>query len=72
MAKAETTAEPVQETLSDNTVVIDQDTVTSTVVVDGNTTIRTYTDGAIQRNFHATPELAQQYANEVAALEGGK
>jgi hypothetical protein len=41
--------------------------VTSTVDVVGNITIRTYSDGAIQRNVWETAEQAQEYAASVAA-----
>lgn len=41
--------------------------VTSTVVVNGNVTVRTYSDGAVQRNVWETPEQAQEYADSVAA-----
>lgn len=44
--------------------------VTSTVEVDGVITIRTYTDGAIQRNVWETPEAAQAYADSVTEQEG--
>lgn len=43
--------------------------VTSTVEVSGNLTIRTYSDGAVQRNFWETPEQAQEYADSVATQE---
>lgn len=51
----------------DQDAIIDQDAVTSTVSVQGVLTIRTYSDGAVQRNVWETPELAQEYADSVAA-----
>ena len=44
--------------------------VTSTVEVQGTVTIRTYTDGAVQRNVWETAERAQEYAASVAEQEG--
>ena len=41
--------------------------VTSAVVVSGNITTRTYSDGAVQRNVWDSPEAAQEYADSVAA-----
>jgi hypothetical protein len=41
--------------------------VTSTVEVIGNVTIRTYTDGSVQRNVWETPEMAAEYAASVVA-----
>lgn len=43
----------------------DETAVTSTVVVDGNITVRTYSDGSIQRNVWESAELAQAYADSV-------
>jgi hypothetical protein len=43
--------------------------VTSTVEVQGVITVRTYSDGAVQRNVWETIEQAQEYADSVAALE---
>lgn len=43
--------------------------VTSTVEVIGAITVRTYSDGAIQRNVWASEELAQEYAASVAKQE---
>lgn len=47
-------------------VVSDAPLVTSTVEVQGVVTIRTYSDGAVQRNVWETEELAQEYADSVA------
>jgi hypothetical protein len=47
-------------------IVSDAPLVTSTVEVQGVMTIRTYSDGAVQRNVWETPELAQEYADSVA------
>jgi hypothetical protein len=47
-------------------IVSDAPPVTSTVEVQGVMTIRTYSDGAIQRNVWETTELAQEYADSVA------
>lgn len=44
--------------------------VSSTVVVEGNITVRTYSDGAVQRNVWETAERAQEYANSVTEQEG--
>lgn len=44
--------------------------ITSTVQVIGLITIRTYSDGAIQRNVWNTGILAQEYADSVALQEG--
>ncbi len=49
---------------------MDEVEVTSTVEVQGTVTIRTYSDGAVQRNVWETTELAQEYAASVAAQEG--
>lgn len=49
---------------------IDVVNVTSTVVVNGSETIRTYSDGSVQRNTWETPEHAQAYASSVAAQGG--
>lgn len=48
----------------------DAPAVTSTVEVQGVLTIRTYSDGIVQRNVWATPEAAQEYAASVAEQEG--
>lgn len=53
--------------LIDQTAIIDQDTVTSTVKVDGSMTIRTYSDGTVQRNAWDSPEAAQEFADSVGA-----
>jgi len=44
--------------------------VTLIVDVVGTTTVRTYTDGAVQRNAWETAEEAQAYAQSVATQEG--
>lgn len=44
--------------------------VISTVEVQGTITIRTYSDGAVQRNVWESAERAQEYADSVAAQEG--
>lgn len=54
----------------DHDAVVDQSAVRSVVDVQGVLTIRTYTDGAVQRNVWPTPELAQEYADSVKAQEG--
>lgn len=46
------------------------DPVTSTVVVTGTVTVRTYSDGAVQRNIWETEDQAAEYAASVAAQEG--
>jgi hypothetical protein len=48
------------------------ETPVTTLAVDifGNVTVRTYTDGTVQRNAWATTELAQEYAQSVADQEG--
>jgi hypothetical protein len=51
-------------------VVSDAPLVTSTVQVIDMITIRTYSDGAIQRNVWESPEAAQAYADSVAEVEG--
>lgn len=43
---------------------------TSMVEVQGVVTIRTYSDGAIQRNVWDSEERAQEYAASVAEQEG--
>jgi hypothetical protein len=40
------------------------------VDVVGTTTVRVYTDGAVQRNAWETAEEAQAYAQSVATQEG--
>lgn len=49
---------------------MNEEAVTSTVEVQGNVTIRTYSDGAVQRNVWETAEDAQEYADSVHAQEG--
>lgn len=44
--------------------------VTSTVQVIDMITIRTYSDGAVQRNVWEFPEAAQAYAASVSEVEG--
>lgn len=44
--------------------------VTSIVEVQGTVTIRTYSDGAVQRNVWESQERAQEYADSVAQQEG--
>jgi len=44
--------------------------ITSTVQVIGLITIRTYSDGAVQRNVWDTAVIAQNYADSVAIQEG--
>ena len=46
---------------------IDVPPVTSTVEVQGSITVRTYSDGSVQRNLWESPERAQEYADSVAA-----
>jgi len=43
--------------------------ITSTVEVSGSMTIRTYSDGAVQRNVWASTALAQEYAASVKEQE---
>lgn len=50
-------------------VIVENVPVSSTVVVDGNITVRTYSDGAVQRNVWESPERAQEYADSVAQQE---
>lgn len=52
--------------------VVDQAKVTSTVEVRGALTVRTYSDGTVQRNTWETAERAQEYADSVHAQEGTK
>lgn len=49
---------------------VDQKKVVSKVKVDGVVTIRTYSDGAIQRNVWPTKEEAEEYAASVAEQKG--
>jgi hypothetical protein len=51
-------------------VLSDAPPVTSTVQVIDLITIRTYSDGAVQRNVWTSPEEAQAYADSVAEVEG--
>lgn len=51
-------------------VVSDAPPVTSTVEVIDMITIRTYSDGTIQRNVWESNERAQAYAASVAEVEG--
>lgn len=51
--------------LIDQAAIVDQDAVTSTVAVDGRTTVRTYSDGAMQEQVWQTAEAAQAYAHSV-------
>lgn len=51
---------------------VNQKTVTSTVKVQGVVTTRTYSDGAVQRNVHASEAAAKEYAASVAQVEGHK
>ena len=44
--------------------------VTSTVQVIDMITIRTYSDGVVQRNVWESAEAAQAYADSVAEVEG--
>lgn len=53
------------DALIDHAACVDQDAVTSTVEVNGVVTVRTYSDGAVQRNIWETEELAQEYADSV-------
>lgn len=50
----------------DHAAVVDQDSVTSTVQVIDMVTIRTYSDGSVQRNVWESNERAQAYADSVA------
>lgn len=43
----------------------------STVEVVGTVTIRTYPDGAVQRNVWESEERAREYADSVIEQEGG-
>lgn len=60
--------EVAQEDLVDQSATVDQGAVTSSVTVDGLNTVRTYSDGATQRNSWATEEEAQAFA---ASVNGG-
>lgn len=42
----------------------------STVVVDGKITTRTYADGAVQQNIWPTEQAAQDYADSVKNPQG--
>lgn len=53
-------------------VVNDAPPVTSTVEVIDMITIRTYSDGAVQRNVWESNERAQAYAASVAEVEGAQ
>lgn len=55
----------------EETTPFEQPPVTSTVEVVGNMTIRTYSDGAIQRNVWESDECAAEYAASVLEQEGG-
>lgn len=55
-----------EDTTPAEDVVSDAPPVTSTVEVLGVVTIRTYSDGAVQRNVWETPERAQEFADSVA------
>jgi hypothetical protein len=51
-------------------VVSDAPPVTSTVEVIDMITIRTYSDGVVQRNVWESNERAEEYAASVAEVEG--
>jgi hypothetical protein len=55
--------------MSDETV-SDAPPVTSVVTINGVVTIRTYSDGAVQKNVWDSPDLAQEYADSVKSQGG--
>ena len=59
-----------RRTAEDNVRVVDQAKVTSTVSVKGKITTRRYSDGAVQRQEHATAQHAKDYAVSVREQEG--
>ena len=71
-ASASLTRTVAIEDLTDQTAIVDQGAVTSTVVTEGRVTIRTYSDGSVQENVWPNAEAAQAYADSVSAIEGGK
>ena len=71
-ASASLTRTVAIEDLTDQTAIVDQGAVTSTVTIDGMVTARTYSDGVVQRNIWGSVEEAQAFADSVNEQEGAK